>query len=397
MEQSTIKKPFVYIFLFLMTEFFLIMYIFLSNQQWFTITADGKLYLNLAENFVEGHGLINTIRKEDIIVPPLFALFLAPFVLLFKSEAPYFIFQYILYGLNSLLLFVISIKLFKSKAIGVLTTFMYAVHPVILLNGPQFLLTETIFITFILIVCYLSILWLKQDSSNYFYYLMIILSLSLLFRPHLMYVFGIVLVYHIWLVVKKKLKIITAAAYLIPLLFLLLNGLHNQWLHGEFVLLENYSGQNLYLANNPNTSVEFYASTRIDRFVGPEYETYKDYPLSEKSKLLKEKAIDYMIHNPIETIKRLILKSLLFFKGISVLDWILLFVSVVGWILAFIFDRENRHIHLFLLLFIAGFAGLTSAGLLVGGQRYRTPIIPVYLLYGGFCLLGARLLSKQRQ
>lgn len=378
----------MYIFLFLMTEFFLLMYIFLSNQQWFTITTDGKLYVNLATNFIEGHGLINTIRKEDIIVPPLFALFLTPFLLVFKCDTSFFIFQYILYGLNSLLLFVISLRLFRTRAIGVITVFMYAIHPVILLNGPQYLLTETIFITFILMVIYLSILWFQQGRSTYFFYLVIVLSLSLLFRPHLMYVFGILFVFFLWYLVKRRAKLVTALVFLIPVIFLLLNGLHNQWLHGEFVLLENYSGQNLYIANNPNTSIEFYASTRLDHFVGPEYWDYKDYPLSEKSKVLKEKAIDYMLKTPLETVKRLILKSLLFFQGISILDWVLLFVSIVGWILAFIFDRENRHLHVFLLLFIAGFVGLTSAGLLVGGQRYRTPIIPVYLLYGGYCGLS---------
>ena len=50
------------------------------------VTPDGKLYYNLAENLVNGKGLINTVREEDIIVPPLFSLILAPFVLMFNRD-----------------------------------------------------------------------------------------------------------------------------------------------------------------------------------------------------------------------------------------------------------------------------------------------------------------------
>ncbi|OLN24106.1 hypothetical protein BTO30_01445 [Domibacillus antri] len=84
---------------------------------------------------------------------------------------------------------------------------------------------------------------------------MILLSLSLLYRPHFLYVF--ILLFLVWLLFwrKKELPFKTAGFFLIPVVFLFVNGLYNQSLHGQFVTLENYSGQNLYIANNPETNI----------------------------------------------------------------------------------------------------------------------------------------------
>ena len=105
------------------------------------ITPDGKLYYNLAENLVNGNGLINTVREEDIIVPPLFSLILAPFVLLFDSPTPFIVVQYILFALNGVYISLLAGKIFRSQLASILTGLLYAIQPVLLLNGTQYLLT----------------------------------------------------------------------------------------------------------------------------------------------------------------------------------------------------------------------------------------------------------------
>ncbi|NNU94892.1 hypothetical protein ETC01_17705, partial [Geobacillus sp. NFOSA3] len=92
-----------YVFLFLLTEAILLFYLYQTGKQFFRITPDGQLYFNIAENFVKGNGMINTVRKEDIIVPPLFSIFLVPFAF-FHSAKLFILFQYVVYGFNGVLL-----------------------------------------------------------------------------------------------------------------------------------------------------------------------------------------------------------------------------------------------------------------------------------------------------
>jgi 4-amino-4-deoxy-L-arabinose transferase-like glycosyltransferase len=393
-----LKNRFVRFFmLFIFIELMLLMYIKLGPQPSMVITADGKLYYNLAENLVNGNGLINTIRQEDIIVPPLFALILVPFVFLFNSAVPFIVFQYILFAMNGVYTSYLAEKLFNSRITGLLTGLIYAIHPVLLLNGPQYLLTETIFISFLLMVLHLAILWLREpDNWKTFTALIFILSLSLLFRPHLLFMFPVILLFAGYFLLKKMQSWKSLVAFSIPVALLLINGWYNYHLHDEFVPLENYSGMNLYIANNPETEIGFYNSHMLNDYVGPLYHEVKDVPLSEKSEILKKEALDYIFGYPIDTAKRVIAKFFLFFKGIYLIDWMTIIGSAVGLIWAYLRMKEQRVVWLFLLLYILGFAALTSAGLLVGGQRYRTPIIPVYLPFTAFLITQLLLMTRHR-
>ncbi|OES44963.1 glycosyltransferase family 39 protein [Domibacillus iocasae] len=389
---------FLYIGLFLFIEAVLIGYLAWTNTPFMTISPDGQLYYNLAENVASGNGLINTVRQENIIVPPFFALVIAPFVFFFHAPEAYMVFQYIVYGLNGVFLACVGAKLFQSRAAGVWSAVLYAVHPVLLLNGPQFLLTETLFVTFLLTVVYLVMrLFEKEKKNGLFAALLFVLSLSLLYRPHLLYVF--ILVFGLWVLfaAKKKMRIWSIAFFAIPVVLLGLNGLYNQSLHGTFVTLENYSGQNLYIANNPETKVDFYASTRLSQFVEPEYFEYEELTLSERSSVLKEKAFSYILADPLAMVERMVLKMGLFFKGIFVIDTITLVLALAGMILAFWKSGMNKWMLSFFVLYIVGFAAMTSLGLLVGGQRYRAPIVPVYLLFAGYVLGSVSLFIKKRK
>lgn len=349
------------------------------------ITPDGQLYYNLAQNLVAGHGLINTIRVEEIIVPPLFAIILAPFAWLFESELPFFIFQYLLYGANAVGTALLVHYLFKNRMAAWITGLAYSVQPVLFTNGPQFLLTETIFVSFILVTIWLLVRWIEERGSfRIGGVLLTVVGLSLLFRPHLLFLLGIIFLLILFFSWKYKQTLWTLLFLLIPIGLLAMNGAYNQSLHGEFVTLENYSGQNLYIANNPETDVRFYATPLLEEFVEPYYFTLKDETLSVRSEKLKEHAIAYIVSEPLETMERMIKKMLLFFKPLGLIDGVTILLSIIGLVLAFIFDRKRWVIHTVIFLFILGFVGLTTLGLLVGGQRYRAPLIPVYLIYVGY-------------
>lgn len=349
------------------------------------ITPDGQLYYNLAQNLVAGHGLVNTIRVEEIIVPPLFAIILAPFAWLFESELPFFIFQYLLYGANAVGTALLVHYLFKNRMAAWLTGLAYSVQPVLYSNGPQFLLTETIFVSFILVTIWLLVRWIEERGSfRIGGILLSVVGLSLLFRPHMLFLLGIIFILILFFSWKYKQTLWTSLFFLIPIGLLAMNGVYNLSIHGEFVTLENYSGQNLYIANNPETDVRFYATPLLEEFVEPYYFTLKSETLSVRSEMLKERAVEYILAEPLETIERMIKKMLLFFKPLGIIDGVTILLSILGLVFAFIFDRKRWLIHTILFLFILGFVGLTTLGLLVGGQRYRAPLIPLYLLYFGY-------------
>ncbi|MBU0904790.1 MAG: glycosyltransferase family 39 protein [Firmicutes bacterium] len=385
MIKKSLITYFLYISIFVSSLIVILLSIVKRNGSFMNITPDGQLYYNLAQNLVAGQGLINTIRVEEIIVPPLFAIILAPFAWLFENELPFFIFQYVLYGINAVGTAYIVYYLFKNRLAAWVSGLAYAVQPVLYTNGPQYLLTETIFISFILVTIWLLVRWIEEKGNIRLGGLLItVVGLSILFRPHLLFLLGIIFLLILFFSWKFKQTIWTLFFLLIPVGLLILNGAYNQSVQGEFVTLENYSGQNLYIANNPETDVRFYATPMLEEFVEPYYFTLKDDTLSVRSEKLKNRAITYIVAEPVETIERMIKKMILFFKPLGLIDGVTIFVSVLGLVLAFIFDRKRWLIHTVIFLFILGFVALTTLGLLVGGQRYRAPLIPVYLIYIGY-------------
>jgi hypothetical protein len=191
----------------------------------------------------------------------------------------------------------------------------------------------------------------------------------------------------LYMLFKKLLNVKSVViAVLIPIILFGANMMHNKTVHDEAVPFENYSGQNLYIANNPNTKIEFYNTNKLEAFVEPYFFTLSERTLSERSTLLRERALDHIFSDPILTAERVILRAKLFFQGINHLDTLMNLLFVVGFIAALIFEKGRLGVMLMLLYYIAGFTALSSAGLLVDGQRYRAPIIPIYLLFSAYII-----------
>ena len=327
------------------------------------ITPDGLLYYNMGENLLKGNGLINQVRTEDIIVPPFFAVLLSIFILFFDSETAFFVFQYVLYGLNAVFTAFLAKKFFNTYSAALVVGLFYSIQPVLFRNGPQFLLTETIFVTLTLLSVLLLKKWIDLDGDIKFAgYLITFISLTLLFRPHLVFMFVLIGMLVLLFAIKHKKKLSILLFAVIPLVILLLNGLYNKNLHGEFVTLENYSGQNMYIANNPETKVAFYATTIQEQFVEPYYYTLTNKSLSEKSEVLQQRALDYMIDYPVETLKRTIGKMMLFFKPLGYVDLLSILLGMLGIITGIVFDKKRRILHFSMLIYIIGFTSLTALG-----------------------------------
>jgi hypothetical protein len=379
--------------IFILAQVCLAGYLKLTDHPFSVITADGNLYMNLAQNFIDGKGLINTVRKEDIIVLPLFSLLMVPSLLLFKSIIPFIAFQYVLFGINAVLLYFLAIYVFKKQPIAWLAVLFYCTHPVLLLNGPHFLLTEIIYTFFVLIITFALLRLIKSifhnptTISKNLIWVVTIITVSMLLRPHMLYVIPLLGLIVVYLLFQRKLSFKTVVTMvLIPFILFGANLLHNLYIHDEAVLFENYSGQNVYIANNPNSKTKLFLSTEVADFVEPYYFTLKDRSLSEKSAILKERAIKFILKEPVLTTKRTLIKWVKVFRGISPYDTITVALFWLGLILYLFRKNKDWPTYIVLGYLIIGFTMFTSIGLLVGGQRYRVPIIPIYLMFSSYAV-----------
>jgi hypothetical protein len=382
------------IFSFLIPLVFFVLFSLIKGSPFMIITPDGELYKNLADNLLQGKGLINTIRKENIIVPPLFPLIIASMVYIFKDISYVFLLQFFILGVTGIIQYILAFRLFSNKPIAIGAVILFSIHPILLNNGPSKLLTETIFTFLIVAVALLGsiILQLVKDRSKDLLPILTLIFIllyyfSIMMRPHLLFLIPFVIGYFVFLNFKKFIPIwILLLSLVIPLILFGTNYAYNKTIHGEGILFENYSGMNLYIANNPKTSVSFYSSTTIKKFVGDEYFLYKDTDLSEKSKILKTKAVDYILSNPGEFIKRSVQKVGLFFKGVNRYDTLLTFLFLAGYFTALIGLKNSRVYLIIIGLYILYFTVLSSVGLLVSSQRYRLPIIPIYTIFACYFL-----------
>ncbi|MGA4718510.1 hypothetical protein [Fictibacillus nanhaiensis] len=394
MKQFVHQNKIMILSSFLIPLVFFVLFSLIKGLPFMIITSDGELYKNLAGNFLNGKGLINTVREENIIVPPLYPLIIAFIIYFFKDITFVFLVQFLVLGSTGIVIFLLAYRLFINKVIAILSVVLFSIHPILLNNGPSKLLTETIFTFFIVAIALLGTVILhmvknteKKNLSILIVLFVITFYLSIMMRPHLLFLIPIVIGYFIFLNFNKIIPIwVILFSILVPILLFGANYTYNKTTHGEGILFENYSGMNLYIANNPHTTVGFYSSSIIEKFVSDEYNQYKNTPLSEKSKILKAKAVEYILAEPGEFIKRLVQKIQLFFEGVNRFDTLLTLFSIGGYITAFII-LKNLRIHLLIIgLYILYFAVLSSVGLLVSSQRYRLPIIPLYTIFGSYLI-----------
>ncbi|MFC0187318.1 glycosyltransferase family 39 protein [Fictibacillus aquaticus] len=362
-----------------------------------TITPDGELYKNLAENWLNGTGLKNTIRQENVIVPPLFPLVIGLILYVFRDISYVFLLQFILLGLTGVVIYRVCVLLFGSRMAGTLAVVLFSLHPVMLNNGPGKLLTETAYTFFVAVIAYLGVRVLMKRNIVVSAALFILLfSLSLMMRPHLLFLLPLVIGYLIFEAYKKRMKWqLPLLAVVLPAVMIASNYMYNVKVHNKPVMFENYSGMNLYIANNPETKVQFYSSSTVDQFVGDEFFKYKNTELTKKSAVLKEKAVDYILEEPGDFFVRTIQKMNLFFQGISRFDTGLTLLFLAGYAVACIRLKYVRPALVVIGLYVLYFAVLSSVGLLVSTQRYRLPIIPVYIVFSSYILwFGWRLLRN---
>ena len=326
-----------------------------------------------------------------MIVPPGTPIVFLVFWLLFHTEKAIVCFQYFLFGLDCVLCAEAVRELLYGIVKNQIINRFFPLCAAILFAryalktncvNPALLLTENYTVFLICLILLLCAKW-KRAGKNKVLYLFGTLLLLCFFRPACIGMVFVAAVAVGCFEDRKKLpyKAIVAEFCVFGVL-LGINGYINCRETGEFVIIENYSGQGIWLANNENTIPTWYDSSMAVEMMSSEMQAIQNndkLSYSEKNSIYSTKGKEYILHHPLNTLNNMRIKNdRLFINGISLCAFVL-------FILGLLLLRGKQVLSSFqMLVFGGGFFMIsvtTVLGLLV--LRYIAPVIPFYAILGG--------------
>ncbi len=365
----------------------LLMYEYYRMGKIGNLTADGRLYLSVADNFLTNSHFIQYVRWfPGFVVPPGLPLILLLLRGLHFTETMIIGFQAILFGGSCLLLAESERELFSRTGLSPLVYLLGYMRCRLLLGN---IMVEHYYLFLMCLILWLilcagtrrKLLWLNLTG------LFLLLTRPAL-TPVYLAIFSVTLISS-W---KKRKPVDAMAALLLPILALGLNLAINYRETGEIILLESYSGTDLYItacADAPVTIEE--GENYLDETRDAIY--YDDnMTMAEKSSKLGSMAKEYVREHPGEylwkSIRRFGVLFLKYYGYFTVLP-------AVGAILMITHEesREKRFLQMGLLAINILLAVLTSFG--IPEIRYTAVIWPLGALH--FAALPHRLLGIRKK
>ena len=337
------------------------------------LTADGKLYLSVADCFLTTGHFIQYIRWfPGFVVPPGLPLALLLLRALRFTEPMITGFQAALFGCSCLMLAESERALFDR----------YALSPLFYMLGYMRcrLLLGNIMVEHYYLFLLCLILWLILCTNSRWKLLWLNLAGLFLFltRPVLFPVYAAILGYTLVAAGQKRKLLGAFAAVLLPILVLSANLAVNYRETGELILLESYSGADLYITASPDAPVtieegESYLDETRDAIYYDENMT-----MAEKSRLLGNMAKAFVREHPGEYLWKTIRRfGVLFLKSYGYLT----LLPAAGAVLMIIRkdNRQRRMLLISLLTMNILLAILTSFG--IPEIRYTAVIWPLAALH----------------
>ncbi|WP_345788510.1 ArnT family glycosyltransferase [Desulfosporosinus hippei] len=382
------------------------------------ISPDGLHYSNIAGNFLQGQGLVNTanfvqgdngvIREvtqtREYVVGPVYPILLAVIYGIFGLLN----FKMVILVLHSTLSAASAVLAYKTgellfgKEYGLIPFFLTLGYPIFAFWG-MYVLTETTYIFTITLFLYLLARYgkeIQRPKLKTLMYLGAAIGVSNLVRPFLLLFFPVlgfwILWSHGW-----RLKIALRDFAIIVMMTVVVMSpwwIRNFVKYHEFIAVSNYGSYELYLGNNPLTITDkyfYYAQPSYDPEVKARIEKL---PIPEQEKEYKQLAVAYVLEHPFLFIQRTFEKEKNLFwqpissvegqlykmKGVFLDKWYLL-LGLLGVLLSLF--RLKRYS--FLLLFVVYYSFTVSMITVVEGARYRLPVMPAMILLGSLVLVIA--------
>ena len=361
----------------------LLMYEYFRMGKIGNLTADGRLYLSVADNFLANGHFIQYVRWfPGFVVPPGLPLILLLLRVLRFTEPMIIWFQAILFGGSCLLLAESERELFGRTGLSPLVYLLGYMRCRLLLGN---IMVEHYYLFLMCLILWLvlctgtrrKLLWLNLTG------LFLLLTRPAL-TPVYLAILGVTLISS-W---ERRKPVGAVAALLLPTLILGLNLAVNYRETGELILLESYSGTDLYItacADAPVTIEE--GENYLDETKDAIYYD-ENMTMAEKSSQLGNMARTYVREHPGEylwkTVRRFIVLFLRSYGYFTLLP-------VIGAVMMIIQEERQEKGFLQIGLFAVNIllAMLTSFG--IPEIRYTAVIWPLAALH--FAALPHRLLE----
>ena len=360
----------------------------------YIISPDGELYSNMAENLLQGKGLVNTIRDRDYVVGPVYPLLLTFTYLLFglKSYWAVIRLQAVLQALTALVLYKTGEELF-GKGYGWIPFGLMLLYPLFPFWGI-YVLTETTYVFIFTLFLYLLLIYSKSQSQSgkrlrIVLLMGLVIGIANLVRPLLLLVFPFLLVWMCWWI-------------------------RNYVKYHQFIAVTNYGAYELYVGNNPYTITNEFYHVRVPTY-DPEVKARVDsLPVLEQEREYSRLAETYILQHPWKFVVRTVEKKVnLFWKPVdawegkanNILGWQLdQWYIILGFIGAFLslFGLRKYGFLLFMTLYYSFVVSMITV-VFIG--RYRLPIMPAMVILVSLvfvtiikgCIALAKELLKRRE
>ena len=382
----------------------------------YLISPDGLTYSNIAENFLHGKGLVNTMNAaegkngipqavaftREYVVGPVYPLLLALVYGMFGLKS---------YGMVVLVLHTLlgaAGAVFAYKTGEILFGKRYAWIPYVLtITYPPFafwrmyVLTETTYVFMITVVLYFMARCSQEVERPKLRTLVMfgmVIGISNLVRPLLLLFFPVLGLWLWWINrwrLKKALRDFTVILMMTVVVmspWWIRNGIR----YHQFIAVSNYGAYEFYLGNNPLTVTDSYFYFTQPSYDPVEKARIEKLPVLEQEKEYKQLAVSYILQHPIKFLERTFAKERNLFWQPSVYiegpfnkmqgdaqDRWYLILGLAGIILSL--PRLRKYS--FLILFIAYYSFIVSMITVV--PRYRLPVMPAMVLMASLVFVMA--------
>ena len=382
------------------------------------ISPDGLNYSNIAENFLQGKGLVNTAnfaegadhvarvvaQTREYVVGPVYPLLLALVygMVGFKSYGMVIIVLHAVLGAASAVLAYKTGELLFGKGYAWIPYGLTLGYPLFAFWG-MYVLTETTYVFTITLFLYLLALYAQEGKRPKIITLLLLgaaIGISNLVRPLLLLYFPVLGFWILWIhrwrlkTALRDFAIIVMMTVVVMSPWWIRNGIK----YHQFIAVSNYGSYEFYLGNNPLTVTDnyfYFAQPSFDPEVKARIEKL---PISEQEKEYKQLAVSYIVQHPVRFLQRTLAKEKnLFWQPVlpiegqaykmqgDPLDKWYLFLGLSGVFLSLFRLKKYS----FLLLFAGYYSFVVSMITVVSGARYRLPVMPAMILLGSLVVVTA--------
>jgi 4-amino-4-deoxy-L-arabinose transferase-like glycosyltransferase len=373
--------------------------------------VDEQHYHTLAVNLLHGYGFAWEPGRLTSMRPPLFPAFMATVWSITGTESVIVmrLAQMIVSLATVYLVYQVGFLVFDRR-VALFAAAGLAIYPTMLAFNA-FLLTEVSFTFFLTLLVYSVLRFIRTEKAWLALAAGVILGSAALTRS-VMWLFPLLLCPFIYFALRGTVRRRLAMAALVLIGYAVVItpwAIRNTRLQGVFTVVDTLGGVTLRMGN--------YAYTPVDRAWDPmtlsgdnsvaedlmaENRDSAMWSEGHREKWLMRRALEYMLENPVETLRRSVIKfasfwglertviagweqrlyeppRLVMLLGTIIIPLVYVTVVLLACFGFFFAPPNDRRDLMFVLLLIGFLAGMHS--LTFGHERYRLPLVPLLLLF----------------